>query len=175
MSGQRHHSLAGAAPEIAPDAWIAPGAAVIGDVTVGPQSSIWFNVTARGDVAGIRIGAGSNVQDNAVLHVDAGRECIIGDRVTIGHGAIVHACTVADEVLIGMGAVVLSRARIGTGCIIAAGAVVPEDAVIEPHTLVMGVPGKPRRSLTPEEHERVLDNARRYVNLSRIYLAQGAT
>jgi carbonic anhydrase/acetyltransferase-like protein (isoleucine patch superfamily) len=175
MDDTRNLPFKGVTPTVAADAWIAPGAAVIGDVTLGPESSIWFNVTARGDVAAIRIGEGSNVQDNSVLHVDAGRECIIGNRVTIGHNAIIHACTVEDEVLIGMGAVVLSRAHIGTGCIIAAGAVVPEDAVIEPHTLVMGVPGKPKRALMPEEHERIVDNARRYVALSRIYLADGGS
>jgi carbonic anhydrase/acetyltransferase-like protein (isoleucine patch superfamily) len=172
MTDERDLPFDGITPTIAEDAWIAPGAAVIGAVTLGARSSIWFNVTARGDVAPIRIGEESNVQDNAVLHVDGGRACIIGNRVTIGHGAIVHACTVEDEVLIGMGAIVLSRAHIGTGSIIAAGAVVPEDAVIEPHTLVMGVPGKPRRTIGPEEHERIVDNARRYVTLSRKYLLE---
>ncbi|MGI9252701.1 MAG: gamma carbonic anhydrase family protein [Thermomicrobiales bacterium] len=173
MSDQRHLPFNGKTPTVADDAFIAPGAAVIGDVTLGPRASLWFNVTARGDVAGLQIGAGSNVQDNAVLHVDAGRACLIGENVTIGHGAIVHACTVENDVLIGMGAIVLSRAHIGTGSIIAAGAVVPEDAVIEPHTMVMGVPAKPRRTLTPEEHERVLDNARRYVTLAAEYRRQG--
>jgi carbonic anhydrase/acetyltransferase-like protein (isoleucine patch superfamily) len=175
MSDHRSIAFAGVVPDIAGDAWVAPSASVIGRVTLGPRASIWFNVTARGDVAAIRIGAGSNVQDNAVLHVDAGRDCVIGDNVTIGHGAIVHACTVEDDVLIGMGAIVLSRAHIGTGSIIAAGAVVPEDAVIEPNTMVMGVPAKPRRTLTVEEHERVLDNARRYVELSARYRTQGGS
>src|SRR5215217_7406142 len=101
----------GISPKIAPDVFIAPGAVVAGDVEIGPESSVWFNAVIRGDVAPIRIGARSNVQDGAVLHVDPGTPCIVGDDVTIGHGAIVHGTTIGDGTTIGMGAIVLSRSR----------------------------------------------------------------
>jgi carbonic anhydrase/acetyltransferase-like protein (isoleucine patch superfamily) len=150
-------------PRIAPGVFIAPGAVVVGDVEIGAGSSVWFNAVIRGDVAPIRIGAGSNVQDGAVLHVDTGRPCIIGDDVTIGHTAIVHATTVGNGVTIGMGAVVLSRSSIGDEAFVAAGALVPEDAVVESGALVMGVPARERRQLTAEERAASRENARRYV------------
>ncbi len=153
----------GGAPRIAPDVYLAPGAVVVGDVEIGPASSVWFNATIRGDVAPIRIGARSNVQDSAVLHVDAGTPCLVGDDVTIGHGAIVHGTTVGNGVTIGMGAVVLSRSRIGAGAIVAAGAVVPEDAEVRPGVLVMGVPAREKRLLTDAERQASADNAARYV------------
>ena len=114
-------------PRIAPDVYLAPGSVIIGDVEIGAGSSVWFNAVIRGDVAPIRIGERSNVQDNAVLHVDTGTPCIVGDEVTIGHSAVVHATTVGDGVTIGMGAVVLSRSTIGQEAIVAAGALVAED------------------------------------------------
>ena len=153
----------GACPRSAEDADLAPGAVVVGDVEIGPGASVWFNATIRGDVAPIRLGRGSNVQDNAVLHVDAGQPCLVGEDVTIGHAAIVHGCTVGDGVTIGMGAIVLSRATVGECAVVAAGAVVAEDAVVEPGTLAMGVPARPKRALTDEERERSVENARRYV------------
>jgi len=173
VSGPLLLPYGGILPTVAEDAFVAPGAVVIGDVEIGSQSSVWFNVTIRGDVAPIRIGDRSNVQDNSVLHVDAGTPCVIGNDVTIGHGAIVHACTVEDGVLIGMGAVVLSRARIGAGALIAAGAVVGEDAFVEPGAVMMGVPAKPRRIMDQTEREKLMDNARRYVAGSARYRAEG--
>jgi carbonic anhydrase/acetyltransferase-like protein (isoleucine patch superfamily) len=155
--------FAGIWPTIADDAWIAPGAVIVGDVRIGPGASVWYNAVVRGDVAPVTIGRGSNVQDNAVLHVDSGQPCVLGEDVTVGHGAIVHGTTVGDGTLIGMGAIVLSRSLVGPGCIVAAGAVVPEDAVVAPGMLVMGVPAKPKRPLDAGELERALDNARRYV------------
>lgn len=168
MTSARILPFNGVYPTIAEDAWVAPGAVVVGDVTIGAGSSVWFNAVVRGDVAPVRIGAGSNVQDNAVLHVDTGQPCVVGDNVTIGHSAIVHGTTVGDGVVIGMGSIVLSRSVIGEGSTVAAGAVVAEDAVVEPRTLVMGVPAKPKRQLSDEEVSRNLDNARRYVRNAQI-------
>ncbi len=152
-----------------PSAFIAPGAVVVGDVTIGPQSSVWFQAVLRGDCEAIRIGSRSNVQDGAVLHADPGLPCIIGDGVTIGHQAIVHGATVGDNVVVGMGSIVLNGAKIGRDSIIAAGAVVTEGADIPPGSLVMGLPGKVRRAVTPEEiehnryaAEHYMENAKRY-------------
>jgi carbonic anhydrase/acetyltransferase-like protein (isoleucine patch superfamily) len=134
-------------PRIAPDAYVAPGAVVVGDVEIGAQASVWFHVTIRGDVAPIRVGARSNVQDGSVLHVDPDAPCLIGEDVTIGHGAIVHGTTVEDRATIGMGAIVLSRSRIGTGAVVAAGAVVVEGQEVVAGSMVMGVPARDRGPL----------------------------
>lgn len=160
----------GTTPKIAESAYIDPSAQVIGDVTVGERASIWPNVTARGDVNSIHIGDESNIQDNSVLHCDAGLFPLrIGNRVTVGHLAMLHGCTIEDECLIGIGAVVLNGATIGQGSVIAAGAVVPEGADIPPESMVMGVPAKVKRSLTAEERERFKQNALHYVESARIY------
>ena len=137
-------------PRIAADAFVAPGAVIAGDVEIGPQASVWFHVTIRGDVAPVRVGARSNVQDGAVLHVDPDAPCVVGEDVTIGHGAIVHGTTVEDGVTIGMGAIVLSRSRIGAGAVVAAGAVVLEGQEVAPGALVMGVPARDRGPLDAE-------------------------
>ncbi len=149
-------------PHVAPTAFVAPGARVIGRVVLDEHSSVWFGAVLRADLDLIHVGAGSNVQDNAVLHVNAGEPCRIGRDVTIGHGAIVHGCTVEDECLIGMGAVVLSRARIGRGSLVGAGALVPEGKVVPPGSLVLGVPARVARSLTPEEQAEIRAAAARY-------------
>ena len=163
MTGSIVRPFGGVWPRIAEGAFLAAGAVVVGDVEIGTGASVWFNATIRGDVAPIRLGRGSNVQDNAVIHVDAGQPCLVGEDVTIGHGAIVHGCTVGNGVTIGMGAIVLSRATVGDGAIVAAGAVVAEETVVEPGMLVMGVPARPKRRLTTDERERSVENARRYV------------
>lgn len=150
-------------PRLAAGVYLAPGAVVVGDVEIGEESSVWFNAVIRGDVAPIRIGKRSNVQDNAVLHLDTGTPCIVGDEVTIGHAAIVHGTTVGDGVTIGMGAIVLSRSTIGKEAIVAAGAVVAEDAVVASGALVMGVPAREKRMLSAEERAASRENARRYV------------
>jgi carbonic anhydrase/acetyltransferase-like protein (isoleucine patch superfamily) len=150
-------------PRIASGVYLAPGSVVIGDVDIGADSSVWFNAVIRGDVAPIRIGERSNVQDGAVLHVDTGTPCIVGNEVTIGHAAIVHGTTVGDGVTIGMGAVVLSRSQIGTEAIIAAAALVPEDAVVASGALMMGVPAREKRSLSDAERAASRENALRYV------------
>ncbi len=157
-----------------PSAFIAPGAVVVGDVTIGPQSSVWFQAVIRGDCEAIRIGSRSNVQDGCVLHADPGFPCTIGDGVTIGHRAIVHGATLQDNVVVGMGAIVLNGARVGRDSIIAAGAVVTEGADIPPGSLVMGMPGKVRRALTPEETQYNRHAAEHYVENAKRYGARPA-
>lgn len=153
----------GISPRIAPDVFIAPGAVVVGDVEIGPGSSVWFNAVIRGDVAPIRIGARTNIQDGAVLHIDPDAPCILGDDVTVGHRAIVHGATVGNGVTVGMGSIVLSRAYIGDRAIVAAGAVVAEGAEVAPGALVMGVPAREKRILDEERQLKSVANAAGYV------------
>src|SRR3954447_6909229 len=154
---------------IADDAFIAPTAVLIGDVTVAAGASVWFGAVVRGDVAPIRIGARSNVQDNCVLHADEGIPCDIGADCTLGHGAIVHGATIADHTLIGMRATVLNGAEVGAGCILAAGTVIPEGKRIEPGQLVMGVPGKVVRAISEAERERIYDGVEHYAERAQEY------
>ncbi|MCC6790692.1 MAG: gamma carbonic anhydrase family protein [Thermomicrobiales bacterium] len=163
------YSVNGITPKIAPDVFIAPGAVVAGDVEIGAGSSVWFNAVLRGDVAPIRIGERTNVQDGAVLHVDPETPCMVGNDVIIGHNAIVHGTTVGDGVTVGMGAIVLSRSSIGARAVIAAGAVVSEDAVVAPGALMMGVPARERRIMDEEQQARMMDGARRYVENAQLF------
>ena len=172
MSEPRILSFKGIWPRIASSVYLAPGSVIIGDVEIGELSSVWFNAVLRGDVAPIRVGQRSNVQDNAVLHLDSGTPCIVGDEVTIGHSAIVHGTDVGDGVTIGMGAVVLSRSRIGQEAIVAAAALVPEGAIVPSGVLVMGVPAREKRALTPEERSASRENAARYVRNSALYMQE---
>jgi len=153
-------------PHIDSSAFVDQSAQVIGDVHVGAESSVWMNVVIRGDVNDIRIGARTNVQDGSVVHVMRNTHpTVIGDDVTIGHGALIHGCTIEDRCLIGMGAILLNGCRIGTGTIVAAGTLVPEGMVVPPGSLVMGAPAKVRRALTPDEDasiKRYADNYVRY-------------
>jgi len=155
--------------EIDPTAFVAESCILRGDVRVGAESSIWFQCVLRGDTAPIRIGRRSNVQDGCILHTDLDVPVEIGNDVTVGHGAIVHGARVGDETLIAMRSTILSHAVIGRHCIIGAGAVVPERAVIPDGSLVLGVPGKVIRTLTAQEVERVLENARSYLAYARAY------
>jgi len=157
-------ALGGVSPKIADDVFVAPGAMVIGDVEIGAGSSVWFNAVIRGDSAPIRIGAGTNIQDGAVLHIDRDAPCIVGDRVTIGHGAIVHGTTVEDEVTIGMGAVVLSRSHIGRRAVIAAGAVVVEGTVVPAGALMVGIPAVVKRMLDEPRQASMIRNAQTYID-----------
>src|SRR5579872_251162 len=151
----------GTKPTIAASAYIDPSAQVIGDVTVGERASIWPNAVLRGDVNSIRIGDETNIQDNSVLHCDAGLFPLnIGNRVTVGHLAMIHGCTIEDDCLIGIGAVVLNGAKIGKGSVVAAGAVVPEGAQVPAYSMVMGVPAKVKRPLTDDERVRFSENAK---------------
>ena len=165
------YALDGYIPEIAPDAWVAPDAAVIGQVILGSGASVWFGAVLRGDNEPITVGAGTNIQEGCVLHTDVGSPATLGRDCTIGHKAIVHACTIGDETLVGMGATILSRAVIGRNCLIGAGALVTEDKHIPDGSLVLGAPGRVVRSLDAAARERLLwsaehyrENARRYAN-----------
>lgn len=159
----------GISPSIAPDCFIAETASIVGDVRIASGGNIWYNATLRGDVSYISIGRNSNVQDNCCLHVDYGVPTILGDNVTVGHGAIVHAATVEDNCLIGMGAIVLDYAVIGHGSIIGAGAVVPPRMVVPPYSQVMGVPGKVVKQLSPEREQGLTEHAEKYVELAEDY------
>ncbi|MCS4490402.1 gamma carbonic anhydrase family protein [Corynebacterium sp. ES2794-CONJ1] len=153
----------GKTPRIHSSAYIAPNATIIGDVEIGPDSSIFYGCVLRADSNSIRIGARSNIQDNSVLHVDADAPVVIGDDVTVGHMALVHGSTVADGVLVGMKSALLSRSTIGRGSLIAAGAVVLEGMDIPPLSLAAGVPAKIRRTLSEEEARGFIEHAGRYI------------
>jgi carbonic anhydrase/acetyltransferase-like protein (isoleucine patch superfamily) len=151
-------------PELVdPTAFIAPGAVVLGDVTLGPQASVWYHAVARGDCERIVIGPQTNVQDLCLLHADPGFPCLLGARVTLGHGAIVHGATVEDDCLIGMRAVVMNGARIGAGSIVGVAALVTEGMVVPPNSVVLGVPGKIVRQAEPRDLERIRHAAEHYV------------
>lgn len=156
-------------PDVAHSAWLAPNATLVGQVSIGENSSVFYGAVARGDMDFITIGAGSNLQDNVVVHTDTGVPTVIGDGVSVGHAAVLHGCTVENDCLIGMSATVLNRAVIGRGSLVAAGAVVLEGTIVPPGSLVAGVPGKVRRQLEPEELEHVRQNAAHYVELSRAH------
>ena len=163
----------GIVPTVPASAYVDQSAQVIGDVVLGVQSSVWMNAVLRGDVHSIRIGARSNIQDCAVLHgMRDVYPVIVGEMVTIGHNATVHGCVLEDEVLIGIGATVLNNARIGEGSIIAAGAVIPEQMVIPPRSLVAGVPGRIRRTLGDADRALILKYAGNYLDYTKIYLAE---
>ena len=156
-----------------PSVFLAPGAVVCGAVQIGAHSSVWFHTVLRGDTDAITIGAHSNVQDLTIVHVDAGCPTIVGDRVTIGHRAIIHGCVIEDDCLIGMGAIVLSGARIGAGSLIGAGALVRERQVIPAGSLVLGAPGRVAGEVQPAHREAIERGAAHYAELARDYLAQG--
>ncbi|MBX5490326.1 MAG: protein kinase [Chloroflexi bacterium] len=160
-------------PALAPDVYIAPGARLIGAVTLGLGSSVWFNAVLRADDEPITIGARTNLQDGAIVHVDRGYPARLGDEVTVGHGAIVHSATVASRVLVGMGAVLLTGAEIGEGSIIGAGALVPEGRQIPPRSLVLGVPGRVVRAVTDAEYAAILRSAEGYAQRAQRYRALG--
>jgi gamma-carbonic anhydrase len=158
------------APRVADDAYVASDATVVAHVEIGPEASVWHQAVLRGDVAPIVLGAQSNVQDGAVVHVADDLPALIGRLVTVGHKAIVHACTVEDEVLVGMGAIILDGARVGTRSIIGANATVKQGMEIPPGSLVLGTPGKIVRTLSDAEQDEIKMWALRYVRLSREYL-----
>ena len=157
------------APAIHPTAFVAPGAAIVGDVTLGEESSVWFHTVLRGDINRIVIGARSNVQDGAVVHLADDFGTTVGELVTVGHKAILHACTVGDEVLVGMGAILLDGAEIGARSIIGAGALVTGGKKIPPGSLVLGSPAKVVRALSLEEQAGIKVWAEKYVALARAY------
>jgi carbonic anhydrase/acetyltransferase-like protein (isoleucine patch superfamily) len=156
---------------IHPSAYIAPTAAVMGDVTLREDASVWYHTVVRGDMAPIVIGAQSNIQDGSVVHVDEGVPCTVGERVGVGHRVILHGCTVGDDCLIGMGSVLLNGVIIGSGSVVAAGAVIPEGMQVPNRSLVMGVPGRIVRPVDPQLAERIAATWRHYVEEARAHRA----
>jgi carbonic anhydrase/acetyltransferase-like protein (isoleucine patch superfamily) len=169
-------SYGGRTPQIAASAYIDPAAVLIGDVTIGEDSSVWPGVVIRGDVHYIRIGARTNVQDGSVLHVMRDEwPLILGDNVTVGHGVVLHGCTIESRCLIAMGSIILNGAKIGAGSIVAAGTLVPERTHVPPGSLFMGHPGKFRRALTVEDQESIDGYAQRYVEYKETYKKEVAS
>jgi carbonic anhydrase/acetyltransferase-like protein (isoleucine patch superfamily) len=156
---------------IHPSAYIAPTATVMGQVTLEEDSSVWYGAIIRADLAAVVIGAQSNLQDGSIVHVDDEVPCMVGPRVGVGHRAVLHGCTIEQECLIGMGAVLLNEVHVGTGSVIAAGAVVPERMHIPPRSLVMGVPGRIVRTVDAALAERVTATWKHYVELARSHRA----
>jgi carbonic anhydrase/acetyltransferase-like protein (isoleucine patch superfamily) len=159
-------------PRIAHSAYIDPGAHVIGNVIVGERSTVWPNVTLRGDIEPIRIGDDTNVQDGTVMHTDHGFPLSIGNRVTIGHSAVLHGCTIEDDALIGIGAIVLNGARVGKGAVVAAGSLVPEGMDVPAEMLVVGTPAKPRRPVNAQEQERFRKGVHNYIERGAVFKRQ---
>ena len=157
--------IAGRAPELHPDSWVAPNATVIGQVSLHAGASAWYGAILRAEAEVIEIGAGTNIQDGVTIHVDPGFPVRVGAGCSVGHNAVLHGCTVEDNSLVGMGAVVLNGAVVGSGSLIAAGAVVPQGAVIPPGSMVAGVPGKVRRQLSEDEINGIRHNALVYQEL----------
>lgn len=154
-------------PQIHETAHIADSADVIGQVEMAENSSVWYGVVVRADTDRIRIGRGSNIQDNSVLHTDAGIELVIGENVTVGHQCMLHGCSIGDGSLIGIGAIVLNRARIGRHCVVGAGALVTEGKEFPDYSMILGSPAKVVKTLTPEEAERFQHGAVHYVDNAR--------
>ncbi len=165
-------SYKGKKPVIGKEVFVAENAVLIGDVTLKDQANIWYSAVLRADEGSITVGEGSNVQDNATLHTAKDFPVVVGNRVTIGHNAIVHGCTVGDDTMIGMGACVLNGAVIGKGCLIGAGALVKEGQVIPDFSLCVGVPGKVVRTLDEKGVEGIVKNAEMYVELGKEYMEE---
>lgn len=157
--------------KVHPTAFIAENATIVGDVTIGPESSVWYGAVIRADTTPVTIGEQTNIQDGCILHADPGFPAVIGDRVTIGHGAIVHGATVEDDALIGMRAVVLNGAKVGRGSIVGSGAVVAEGASIPPNSLALGIPARVVRELAPEQTRRIKESALAYVEHAKEHKA----
>lgn len=163
------YSVQGREPEVAKSAWIAPSAQVMGQVQVGEEASIWFNVVVRGDSDRIRIGRGSNVQDGTVVHCDPGFPALIGEDVTIGHGCIIHGCQIGDQSLIGMGTIILNGAKIGSRCLVAAGSLIPEGKEFPEGSVLMGRPAKVVRTLGEKEMAMIRRGADVYREKALLY------
>ena len=160
-------------PTIDPSVFIARGAQIIGDVRLAEGSSIWYNVVLRGDINYVEVGPYSNIQDGSILHVVNDKPCVVKENVTVGHGAILHSCTIEPECLIGMGAIILTGAVVGRGSIIAAGTLIPENRVVEPFSLMVGVPGRLRRKLDEKSAQKNRKWAVKYAELARMHHTRG--
>ncbi|MDR2129290.1 MAG: gamma carbonic anhydrase family protein [Burkholderiaceae bacterium] len=165
------YEVNGKAPRVHELAWVADSAQVMGQVTLAAHASVWFGCVLRGDADAIFVGEGSNIQDGCILHVDRGFALDVGQRVTVGHHAMLHGCSVGDESLIGIGAVVLNGARIGKNCLVGAGALVTEGKAFADGSMILGSPARVVRQLTPEQIEGVRQNARHYMENARTYRA----
>ncbi|MBO9622915.1 MAG: gamma carbonic anhydrase family protein [Sphingomonas sp.] len=165
------YAIGGKAPRIAPDAWVAPSADLIGEVELAALASVWFGAVIRADNTPIRVGARTNVQDGAMLHSDPGAPCTLGDDVTVGHHAILHGCTISDRTLIGMGATILNRAVIGEDCLVGAGALVTEGKVFPAGHLIVGAPAKAIRPLDDAQKALLRASAALYAAKQRDYAA----
>lgn len=163
------HAFQGQIPQTESASFVAWNAEVIGSVFLDEETTIWYSATIRGDIDSISIGWGSNVQDNAALHVDEGIPLTIGKNVTVGHGAIVHGCTIGDDTLIGMGAIVLNRARIGRESIVGAGALVTEGKEFPPRSLIVGSPARVMREITDDELAKIRANAHHYRERGKLH------
>jgi carbonic anhydrase/acetyltransferase-like protein (isoleucine patch superfamily) len=158
-------------PQLAPSAWVADNAQVMGAVTIAADASVWFGVTVRGDTETIEIGEGSNIQDGSVLHADHGKPLKVGKHVTVGHMVMLHGCTIGDESLIGIGAVVLNGAKIGKNCLVGAGSLVTEGKEFADGSMIMGTPAKLVRELSAEQIEGLRQSALHYVDNARRFKA----
>jgi carbonic anhydrase/acetyltransferase-like protein (isoleucine patch superfamily) len=164
-------AVRGRSPQIHPEAWVAPNASVIGQVTLAARSSVWYSATLRAEAEPIEIGTGTNIQDGVTVHVDSEYPVRVGAGVCVGHNAVLHGCEVDDHTLIGMGAIVMNGAVIGAGSLIAAGALVPQGMTVPPRSLVTGVPGRVRRELSDAEVANNRQNAEVYQRLLELHRA----
>ena len=160
----------GKAPDTSRASFIADDADIIGEVVLGRDSGVWFHSTLRGDISGIYIGEKTNIQDNCIIHGEVGLPTILGDQVTVGHGAILHGCTIGNRCLIGMGSIIMSRVEIGDDCVIGAGALITENTKIPSGSVVMGVPGRVVKETSQEQKELILKRADIYVERGKLYL-----
>jgi len=163
-------SINGKKPRIGRRVFIADSAYIIGDVEIGVDSSIWFNAVVRAEVESIKIGSETSIQDCCVLHTDTNHKVTVGDRVTVGHGAILHGCEIASNCIIGIGARILNGAKVGEWCIIGSGAVVTENSEIPPYSLALGIPARVVRSITEDDRKRITESAAAYLQLKKFYL-----
>ncbi|HLN64333.1 MAG TPA: gamma carbonic anhydrase family protein [Symbiobacteriaceae bacterium] len=168
-------SFKGEFPQVGRGAYMAPGAQVVGRVTLGPEASVWFNAVVRGDSDTVTVGEGSNIQDNAVVHCDPGFPAVIGAEVTVGHGCIIHGCTIGDHSLIGMGSIILNGARLGEHCLVAAGSLITEGAEFPPGSVIMGRPGKVVRQVGERELAMIRRGAATYREKARLYATEQAS
>lgn len=166
------HTYKGIAPQVSEGVYIAPGARVVGRVTLGPESSIWFNAVVRGDSDTVTIGEGSNIQDGTVVHTDGGSPAVIGRDVTIGHTCIIHGCTIGDNCLIGMGSIILSGAKLGDNCLVGAGSLITEGKEFPAGSVIMGRPAKVVRQVEARDLEKIRRGAAHYRQHARDYAAE---
>ena len=166
------HAYKGIRPKLGQGAFVAPGAHIIGKVTLGQEASVWFNTVVRGDSDRVVIGEGTNIQDNAVVHTDAGSPALIGKNVTVGHGCLIHGCEIGDDCLIGMGSTILSGAKIGPGSLVGAGSLITEGKEFPPGSVIMGRPAKVVRQVEERDREAIARGAANYRQNARDYLRE---